>query len=70
MNKVITTANPLEGWTIEEYHEPILANVVVGSNVFSDFASGFETDNFFILVSISEPFNQFKLQDLTKHINY
>lgn len=31
MNKIITTTtNTLEGWTIEEYHEPITANVVVG----------------------------------------
>ncbi|MFC6101237.1 YbjQ family protein [Olivibacter domesticus] len=46
MNKIITTTtNTLEGWTIEEYHEPITANVVVGSNVFSDFAAGW-TDFF------------------------
>jgi uncharacterized protein YbjQ (UPF0145 family) len=46
MNKIITTTtNTLEGWTIEEYHEPISANVVVGSNVFSDFAAGW-TDFF------------------------
>ena len=46
MNKIITTTtNTLEGWTIEEYYEPITANVVVGSNVFSDFAAGW-TDFF------------------------
>lgn len=33
MNKIITTTtNTLEGWTIEEYHEPITADVVVRSN--------------------------------------
>ncbi|HWV72603.1 MAG TPA: hypothetical protein VN040_12835 [Pseudosphingobacterium sp.] len=39
MNKIITTTNTLEGWTIEEYHEPITANVVVEPNVFSDIAA-------------------------------
>ena len=46
MNKIITTTtNTLEGWTIEEYYEPITANVVVGSNVFSDITAGW-TDFF------------------------
>jgi len=40
MHKVITTTtDTLDGWIIEEYHEPITANVVVGSNVFSDMAA-------------------------------
>jgi uncharacterized protein YbjQ (UPF0145 family) len=44
MNKIITTTtNTLEGWTIEEYHEPITANVVVGSNVFSDVYAEIKT---------------------------
>jgi len=46
MNRIITTTtDTLDGYTIEEYHESITANVVVGSNVFSDFAAGW-TDFF------------------------
>lgn len=46
MNRIITTTtDTLDGYTIEEYYEPITANVVVGSNVFSDIAAGW-TDFF------------------------
>ena len=46
MNSIITTTtDTLDGYTIEEYYEPITANVVVGSNVFSDIAAGW-TDFF------------------------
>ncbi len=46
MNSMITTTtDTLHGYTIEEYYEPITANVVVGSNVFSDIAAGW-TDFF------------------------
>lgn len=44
-NIITTTTNTLEGCTIEEYHEPITANVVVVSNVFSDIAASW-TDFF------------------------
>jgi len=40
MNKIITiTTNTLEGWTIEECHDPISANLVVGFNDSNDFAA-------------------------------
>jgi len=46
MNKIITTTtDTLDGYIIDEYYEPITANVVVGSNVFSDIAAGW-TDFF------------------------
>jgi hypothetical protein len=39
MNKIITTTtNTLEGWTIEEHHEPISANVFEGYYALSDLA--------------------------------
>lgn len=64
MNKSITTAtNTLEGWTIEEYHEPITASVVVGSNVFSDITAGW-TDFFGGRSSTYER----KLQDIYKQV--
>ncbi|MEH6306187.1 heavy metal-binding domain-containing protein [Olivibacter sp. CPCC 100613] len=44
MNSIIsTTADTLDGYTIEEYYEPIAANVVVGSNVFSDVYAEIKT---------------------------
>ncbi|GAA4789798.1 putative heavy metal-binding protein [Olivibacter ginsenosidimutans] len=46
MNSIITTTtDSLDGWIINEYHKPITANVVVGSNIFSDIAAGW-TDFF------------------------
>jgi len=43
MNSIITTTtDTLHGYTIEEYYEPITANVVVGSNVFSDTRNMFK----------------------------
>jgi len=61
MNKIITTTtDTLDGY-IDEYYEPITANVVVGSNVFSDFAAGW-TDFFGGRSSTYER----KLQDIYK----
>jgi len=41
MNRIITTTtDTLDGYTIEEYYEPITTNIEVGSNVFSDIAAG------------------------------
>ncbi|WP_437366526.1 hypothetical protein [Olivibacter jilunii] len=38
MNSIITTTtDTLDGYTVEEYHEPITANVVIRSNVFSEY---------------------------------
>ncbi|MEH6306190.1 YbjQ family protein [Olivibacter sp. CPCC 100613] len=62
MNRIITTTtDTLDGYTIEEYYEPITANVVVGSNVFSDIAAGW-TDFFGGRSSTYER----KLQDIYK----
>lgn len=42
---IVTTTNSLEGYTITEYFQPITANVVIGSNLFSDISASF-TDLF------------------------
>lgn len=42
---LITTTNVIENATIEKYHGVVSANVVVGTNMFSDFAASF-TDFF------------------------
>ncbi|WP_262246637.1 YbjQ family protein [Parapedobacter soli] len=34
-----TTTNSIEGWDIKEYLQPVSSNVVVGANIFSDFAA-------------------------------
>lgn len=40
MTKIITTTtNTLEGWIINEYMQPVSANVVVGANIFSDISA-------------------------------
>ena len=44
-NILITVTNNLEGGTIEKYIDTICSNVVVGTNMFSDFAASF-TDFF------------------------
>lgn len=44
-NILITVTNNFEGGTIERYIDTICSNVVVGTNVFSDFAASF-TDFF------------------------
>jgi len=42
MNKIVTTTtNNIEGWSIKEYLQPISANVVIGSNVLSEFSASF-----------------------------
>lgn len=38
---IITTTNNIEGQVIKDYLKPVSANVVIGTNVFSDFAAAF-----------------------------
>lgn len=44
-NFIITTTDTIEGATIEKYIELVSANIVIGANIFSDFAASF-TDFF------------------------
>ena len=44
-NFIITTTDTIEGATIVKYIELVSANIVIGANVFSDFAASF-TDFF------------------------
>lgn len=36
---IITVTNSIEGCTIEKYLDPICSNIVIGTNLFSDFAA-------------------------------
>ncbi|QQT28612.1 heavy metal-binding domain-containing protein [Sphingobacterium multivorum] len=38
---IVTTTNPIEGREISRYNDPIAANVVIGTNVFSDIGASY-----------------------------
>lgn len=38
---LVTTTNSLDGWKIKKYIGPVSAHIVIGTNVFKDFASAF-----------------------------
>lgn len=42
---IVTTTTSIEGYTIDKYFEPISANMVIGTNILSDFKASF-TDFF------------------------
>ncbi|MDR2276148.1 MAG: heavy metal-binding domain-containing protein [Sphingobacterium sp.] len=38
---IVTTTNSIEGREISRYNDPIAANVVIGTNVFSDIGASY-----------------------------
>ncbi|MFE2863360.1 MULTISPECIES: heavy metal-binding domain-containing protein [Sphingobacterium] len=38
---IVTTTNSIEGREISRYNDPIAANVVIGTNIFSDIAMSY-----------------------------
>ncbi|WP_293942808.1 MULTISPECIES: heavy metal-binding domain-containing protein [unclassified Sphingobacterium] len=38
---IVTTTNSIEGREISRYNDPIAANVVIGTNIFSDIAASY-----------------------------
>ncbi|WP_367209603.1 heavy metal-binding domain-containing protein [Sphingobacterium sp. R2] len=38
---IVTTTNSIEGSEISRYNDPIAANVVIGTTVFSDIAANY-----------------------------
>ncbi|WP_286860061.1 MULTISPECIES: heavy metal-binding domain-containing protein [Sphingobacterium] len=38
---IVTTTNSIEGREISRYNDPIAANVVIGTNIFSDIGAGY-----------------------------
>jgi len=39
---IVTTTNSIEGREISRYNDPIATNVVIGTNIFSEIAAGYE----------------------------
>ncbi len=39
---IVTTTNSIEGREISRYNDPIAANVVIGTNIFSDIGASYE----------------------------
>ena len=39
---IVTTTNSIEGREISRYDDPRAANVVIGTNIFSDIGAGYE----------------------------
>ncbi|APU97882.1 hypothetical protein BV902_17365 [Sphingobacterium sp. B29] len=48
---IVTTTNSIEGREISRYNDPIAANVVIGTNIFSDIGASYV--DFFGVRSIS-----------------
>ncbi|QQT61207.1 heavy metal-binding domain-containing protein [Sphingobacterium multivorum] len=38
---IVTTTNSIEGREISRYNDPIAANVVIGTNIFSDIGASY-----------------------------
>ncbi|WP_369294072.1 YbjQ family protein [Sphingobacterium siyangense] len=38
---MVTTTNSIEGREISRYNDPIVANVVIGTNIFSDIGASY-----------------------------